>query len=705
VKPRGLFIKNQAELLQRISRAGGVFVVGWSVVALIGWLLSIDILIRILPNAVAINPITAVAFLCLGVALWERSGNAPQRSGWRGRLPWVLAAIVALIGAMKLMQCSTGWNFHIDRLLFASRLGASGMLPASEMAPNTAIDFVLCGIALIMMDVELKDGSRPAQGLTLIAGLIALLALIGYSYSVLVLYRLRGAIPMAFGTAINFSIFCLSFLAARPQSGLMKVITSPTTGGAVARRLLPMAILVPWILGGILLAAEQKAYFYTDWAISIFAVASIFIFTGLVWWNAKLLYRNDLARTSAERRLAAQHGVTRVLADSSNLSQAAPLVLQRVSEMLGWQAGAMWIVDGAGKDLKCAEFWSASPDQTRDFAEASRAARITPNEGLPGRVWAGREPIWVDDVAGDQNFARRKPAAEASLHSAFAFPIVLGSKIFGVMEFFSEAVQKEDRALMEIAAAMGGQIGQFIERTRAEESLQKASGNLTRSNAELQQFAYIASHDLNEPLRMITSYLQLVEERWKSKLDPQAQEFIGFALDGAQRMRALIADLLAYSRLEAKAAPFETVDCEQVFQTAVQNLKIAIQENNAAIHHEPLPKVRGDPVQITQVFQNLIGNALKFHGTASPEVRVGATRKDGEWIFFVRDNGIGIDPKHFERIFIIFQRLHTRQQYSGTGMGLAICKRIVERHGGRIWVESEPGEGATFFFTLPVMRG
>jgi len=281
---------------------------------------------------------------------------------------------------------------------------------------------------------------------------------------------------------------------------------------------------------------------------------------------------------------------------------------------------------------------------------------------------------------------------------------MLGPRLFGAMEFFCTAIEQEDRALLEIGTAIGGQIGQFIERTRAEAGLRSATANLERSNAELQQFAYTASHDLNEPLRMITSYLQLVQERLKDKLDPQAREFVGFALDGAQRMRALIADLLAYSRVEAKGTAFEETDCEQIFETSVQNLRVAIEENEATIEHQPLPKVRGDMVQLTQVFQNLIGNALKFHGADAPHIRVGANQQNGEWAFYVRDNGIGIDPKDFDRIFVIFQRLHTRQEYSGTGMGLAICKKIVERHGGRIWVESAAQKGSTFYFTLPAVR-
>jgi signal transduction histidine kinase len=701
VKDRVFF--TEPEWLCRFSRASGAFVAASALLVLLGWLFGVEWLIRILPNDVTMNPMTALGFICLGLALWQKTGKHQAVTNLKRWLPYVLAGSAAIIGAMKLAQCLSGWSFHIDRLLFVSRLASANGASANEMAPNTALDFLLCGLAIILMDFELKKGARPAQALVLIAGLIALLALIGYSYSVLVLYRLRGAIPMELATAMDFAVFCLGFLAARPQSGIMRIITSATTGGATARRLLPMAAFVPWVLGAILLAAEQKAFFRTDSAISIFAVANIFIFTALVWWNAKLLYKSDLERIRTERRVLAQHSATRVLAESSKLSEAAPAVLQRMCEALGCQAAAMWVVEQSGKEIRCAEFWSAAPEEMKDFAEQSRARRLRKGEGLPGQVWAGQEPLWIRDIREDREFPRADAAAKAGLRSGFAFPIMLGTRVFGTMEFFSRSVEERDRALLEIGAAIGGQIGQFIESTRAQEGLQRATANLERSNAELQQFAYTASHDLNEPLRMITSYLQLLQERSKEKLDSESREFIRFALDGAQRMRALIADLLAYSRLEAKRNSFEPTDCEAVFQTAVQNLRVAIEENNATIEHKPLPRVRGDPVQLVQVFQNLIGNALKFHGAERPRVEVGANQHNGEWRFSFHDNGIGIDPKYFDRIFVIFQRLHTRQEYSGTGMGLAICKKIIERHGGRIWVESAPPKGSTFYFTLPVM--
>jgi two-component system, sensor histidine kinase and response regulator len=224
---------------------------------------------------------------------------------------------------------------------------------------------------------------------------------------------------------------------------------------------------------------------------------------------------------------------------------------------------------------------------------------------------------------------------------------------------------------------------------------------LQRSNTELEQLAYVASHDMQEPLRMVASYLQLVARRYKGKLDADADEFIGYAVDGAKRMQALINDMLAYSRVGTKARPFEPVDCNKVFETVLANLRIAIQESGAQITRSPLPKVMGDPMQLLQLFQNLIGNAMKFKRESPVCVHVSAVAEDDAWHFTVEDNGIGIAPEYYARIFVLFQRLHGRGDYPGTGIGLAICKKIVERHGGAISVESQVGVGSTFHFTIP----
>ena len=239
------------------------------------------------------------------------------------------------------------------------------------------------------------------------------------------------------------------------------------------------------------------------------------------------------------------------------------------------------------------------------------------------------------------------------------------------------------------------------ERMQVQQELTRKLEELARSNAELEQFAYVASHDLQEPLRMVASYTQLLGRRYQGKLDANADEFIGFAVDGATRMQQLIEDLLSYSRLTTRGKALTWTEAGAACNAAIGNLQESIKDSNAIVSVGPLPSVFADASQLTALFQNLIGNAIKYSNERRPEIRVDAVPQGDEWVFSVQDNGIGIEQQYFERIFQMFQRLHSRKDYPGTGIGLAVCKKIVERHGGRIWLESQPGQGSTFLLTIP----
>jgi light-regulated signal transduction histidine kinase (bacteriophytochrome) len=245
---------------------------------------------------------------------------------------------------------------------------------------------------------------------------------------------------------------------------------------------------------------------------------------------------------------------------------------------------------------------------------------------------------------------------------------------------------------------------EMTERKEAEQQLKQANAELARSNQELEQFAYVASHDLREPLRKIKSYTDLLAKRYQGQLDEKADKYIAYITDGAVRMQTLITDLLTYSRVGRAEITLEPTDLNAVLNRTLTDLSTAIQESSALITTDALPTVRANPGQIGQLLQNLIANAIKFSGNQPPQIQIRAVQHDQSWMISVRDNGIGIEPQYADRIFVIFQRLHTRDEYPGTGIGLAVCKKIVECHGGQIWVESEPGCGTTFSFTLPEMK-
>jgi len=310
-------------------------------------------------------------------------------------------------------------------------------------------------------------------------------------------------------------------------------------------------------------------------------------------------------------------------------------------------------------------------------------------------------------------------------------PILIREGIWGLLVAHQCAHSRQwNNSETQLLLQLANQIGIALSQSQLLEQATRQAQELARSNSELEQFAYVASHDLQEPLRMVTSYLQLLERKYSSQLDATADQFINYAVDGARRMQTLINDLLNYSRVTTRGQPFVEVDCAEILAQAIANLKFAIEDSNAEITYDPLPVIKADPTQLTQVFQNLIGNAIKFRGELPPRIHIGVVRREeaeekgsrgaeeknsplpastlpspNEWLFSVRDNGIGLEAQYAERIFVIFQRLHGRSKYPGTGIGLAICKKIIERHSGRIWVESEPSQGSTFYFTIPDQAG
>jgi PAS domain S-box-containing protein len=398
------------------------------------------------------------------------------------------------------------------------------------------------------------------------------------------------------------------------------------------------------------------------------------------------------ARERQLRHIALRADVSFALTQRTSLPEMLQFCAEAMVTHLGAAFARVWTLNEAGDTLEL---------------QAS-AGMYTHLDGPHGRVPVGKFKIgliaeerrahFTNDVPHDERVGDQAWAAREGMQSFAGYPLIAGEKLLGVIAMFAR--RKMDLEGVDAISSIADVVAQGIARKNAEEALELHAKELARSNAELERFSYIASHDLQEPLRMVASYTQLLGRRYKGKLDKDADEFIAFAVDGAQRMQTLINDLLAFSRVGTKPGAMSEVNLEVPLKTALLNLRGTIEERKAVVTYGPLPSVLAYDRQLIQLFQNLIGNAIKFGNAATPTVHVEAKEIEGGVQVSVKDNGIGIDPLFFDRLFVVFQRLNNRTEYAGNGIGLAICKKIVERHNGTIWVESKLGEGATFLFTL-----
>jgi signal transduction histidine kinase len=462
------------------------------------------------------------------------------------------------------------------------------------------------------------------------------------------------------------------------------------------------------IIGGLLLRS-LKPYAYTDEDVRLAEKVGDQIAGAIA--NAQLFAERMRAEEAAKRlsqENAAMAEIGRIISSTLEIDEVYDRFAGAVRHLIDFDRIAICIIDAEHQTGTVAyEMGKEIPGR--------RLGEVFPlSQSVYEHILKTRSGVLVQ-TEGTSEMEKRYPFLLASLRTGFrsmiSVPLISKDQVIGGLNLRSFKLNTYTERDLKIAEDIGIQIAGaiantllFAERKRMEVALREKTEKLARSNEDLGQFAYVASHDLQEPLRMVTSYVQLLAKRYQGKLDADANEFIDFAVDGAVRMRKLINDLLTYSRVGTQGKELSPTDSEAALAQSVKDLEVTIEENGALVTHDPLPTVMADRPQLGQLFQNLIGNAIKFRGNEPPRVHISASRNGSGWIFSVRDNGIGIAPEYSDRIFIIFQRLHSRQEYAGTGIGLAICKKIVERHGGHIWVESDVGKGATFCFSLPAVR-
>jgi PAS domain S-box-containing protein len=711
------------------------------------------------------GPMRATAAFCVVLLAAAMITLPPDRSprvrSRDARVPRTLAGLVLVLAVLALQQSLGGLDLGMDRLLVVRVPPGTPPGYVHLVAPMTA--FMIALVALGVMTHRLPGRFPVSQGFHLTAASLAGLGLLGYLYGASTFELTGGTTGASLTSTIALMLLAVAGLAADSNRGLVRLLSDDGLGGRVARRFLPAAFVVLPLAGLLRLAGERAGLYDAETGLVLMVLVPAVVLAGIGAWTVAGVSRLEHAREATERErnrlfelsadvlvvldpggrvVAASPSSAAVLGSSSSSLvglELADLVGAQGSERVGSRGGERqlfetrwrlpdgtlrWIEWSAERDEETGRTYAVGRDVTMRKEVADATARLaaiveSSSDAIIGLSPDGQIETWNDAATGIFGYPQDAavgrdisliaapddaPVLRERIESARAGAVVtaelLGRRGSGAafpMELAAFPVRTRDGALRGLSLAARDVTDSHAARAR----LERYAEDLARSNAELEQFAYVASHDLQEPLRMVTGFMGLLQKRYGGRLGSEADEYISFAVEGARRMQGLINDLLAYSRVGTRPGTLQSTDLAVAAREALANLGAAIDEAGAEVRLGPLPEVEADRRQMTQLFQNLVGNAIKFRGDRTPIVEIGAEHGPDEWRIFVRDNGIGIDPGHQEQIFVIFRRLHARDEFPGSGIGLAICKKIVERHGGRIWVDSESGAGATFWFALP----
>jgi PAS domain S-box-containing protein len=631
------------------SGVAGVYALLTGILVLIGWWWNVDLLKRVFPGMISMNPITALGFMMGGISLWLQSGRK------NGPFAMILAAAVALVGLWFCGCYLFGGDPVIDTSLFSTKLDDGEPVDINRMAPNTGAGMLLLGIGLLTMDRRPIRGIRLTELAAAFTGMIGLLALVGYFYQVDWLYGVKLHVPMAIHTAGSFMIIAVGLAFARPDDGMMKVVTGSGTGGVLARRLLPAVTILFVIAGALRILGERKDFYDTEAGVVVYTVLGIGIFGMFVMWTAKQMLQSDLERQRVED-------------DRERFFELSV-------DMLGV----------AGMD---GYFTQINPSFSRTLGRE-------PSEILSRPFMDFVHP---DDVAATEREMEKLGQGEATLH--FENRYLCGDGTWKWLQW-STRPYLEDGLLYAVARDV-------TRKKQDEENMQMINRELTEKtlmlealNRELESFSYSVSHDLRAPLRGISGFSQALEEHCADALDPIAKGHLMRVRNAAARMGELIDDLLELSRLSRAELTAADVDLSVM---AHELLGLYRQDEPARIVDTmiaPGIRVRGDAALLRVMLDNVLGNAWKFT-SKNPRGRIemDAVPRNGRLACTVRDNGVGFDMRYAHKLFGAFQRLHSQAEFKGTGIGLATVERIVHRHGGSVSATGVVGQGASIEFLL-----
>lgn len=646
-----------------ISRLAAWLVLVIGALVLIGWAFDIPLLKSIRPQWNSMKVITACCLLASAASLaWLQ---AMER--WKRGLGRLLATFVCAMAVINLVLYAVVFLTGHDPA-WANETGLGHVFgPTHRMAVIAALVFFGLSIATLLLGTGGARQAALAHVIVMPVALLSYLVLVGYLLNVPTLDTWLG-VQVAFHTAIAQLALCVGLLFARTDTWFTRVLTSREAGGTMARRVLPIVAIFPLTFAWLKLEAERKGWFHPSIGVALVAIANTTVLFWLVWLSCRMAIRqqriSDRALQDNEQRL-------RVILD------ALP-----VAVFLSDRNGNIVFTNSAVETI-----WGMRLHVGREEYGQYPGRWLATGETVQPDQWALARTLDSGEAFINEPVELEGRDGTSKLIYNFALPIRSDSGQLTGAVVVTEDVTERTRAHELIR--------------QAKETAEKTAEDLARSNADLEQFAYVASHDLQEPLRAVAGFMGMLKRQYTNQLDEKAQQYIGHAIEGAERMQALVNDLLTFSRVGTKGGAFARIPIQAALNRALDNLRIAIEESNAQITSDELPEITADASQMAQLLQNLIANAIKFRGERQPRIHISSQCQNDQWTFCVSDNGIGIEAQYFDRIFLIFQRLHSRTYYSGTGIGLAVCKKIVERHGGTIGVESKPGEGSTFCFTIP----